>query len=82
MTKQELNKKAEGLFKQYKKEDRFYCIDDGNFWFSKDKVSASVYSKKLSKELFTIDRVDLKETVVTEDKKVTKKRVSRKKTKK
>lgn len=72
MTKNELNKKAEELFKQYTKEDNFYCIEDGNFWFSKDKGSAVIYSKKLNKELINISKEDIKKEIVKP--KVTKKK--------
>jgi len=61
MTKQELNKKAEDIFKSYNKENVLYCIDDGNFWLKKDKITAELYSKKLNKELIEINKT-VKET--------------------
>ena len=61
MTIEDLNKKAEQLFKQYSKEQSFFCIDDGNFWFTKDKLSAKQYSIKLHKELIEIKKSDINE---------------------
>jgi len=59
MTNKELNEKAKMLFDQYTNETILYCIDDGNFWFSKDKGYADMYSKKLHKELKTISKKDI-----------------------
>lgn len=62
MTLNSLNKKAEELFNQYQSEQMFYAIDDGNFWFSKDKSMATQYSLKLKKQLFVIKRDDIQRT--------------------
>jgi len=56
MTQQELNKQAEQLFVQYPKENMFYCIDNGIFWFEQDNKSALHYANKLSMPLIKINR--------------------------
>lgn len=60
MTIENLNKKAKEVFEQYNNETTLYCIDDGNFWLSKNKGSAVSYSRKLNKELITINKEDIK----------------------
>jgi len=79
MNKNELNNKAKDIFKSNPKEDMLYCIEDGNFWYAANKVSADVYSRKLGLELITIYKKDLKEDKEVKPK-ANAKRVSKPKT--
>ena len=74
--KKELIKQAKAIFEQYDKENVLYCIDNGNFWFEKDKILAEMYSKKLGKEVLIINKSE------TVEKPVAKKRKSKTKNKK
>jgi len=65
--KQELNKIVEALFEQYQNEDMFYAIDNGNFWFKKDYLTAKSYANKLGKELLTINKpIKIEKPIETE----------------
>ena len=63
---QELNIKAKQLFEQYKNQNVFYCIDNGIFWFEKDRTSAKVYADSVGKELIRFDKETVEEVIVNE----------------
>jgi len=67
MTINSLNKKAEELFNQYNTENMFYAIEDGNFWFSKDKGLAQQYSAKMQQHLYTFKREEILNKNIIED---------------
>jgi len=66
MTKQELDNKAELIFANKPNETTLYCIDNGNFWYGKDKYAAKKYADSLGKQLITISREEAKIETINE----------------
>ena len=68
MTKEQLNELSKSYFKQHTTVNRFYAIDDGNFWTEDNFNDAKHYASKFGKELFHFDKEEvLKPEVKKED---------------